>query len=122
MLLQMTLIAILANTLIASGQTGKEKLSPIPEEVNKIFQTSCMPCHGSKGGRLPGAKLNFSRWEGYTPAKQKEKASKICSQVSNGTMPPRSIRESKPELIPTKEQVDLICKWSESLKSKKSGK
>jgi hypothetical protein len=34
-------------------------------------------------------------------------------------MPPKSVRNSKPELIPTKEQIDLICNWAESLKSEK---
>jgi hypothetical protein len=34
-------------------------------------------------------------------------------------MPPKSARESTPELIPTKEQFDLICIWAESIKSKK---
>jgi mono/diheme cytochrome c family protein len=108
--------AILANIHIASGQAKKEQQVLIPEDINKIFQTSCMPCHGSKGGRLPGARLNFSRWAGYGAAKEKEKASLICSAVRKGSMPPRSARESKPELIPTKGQSDMICKWAESLK------
>jgi hypothetical protein len=34
-------------------------------------------------------------------------------------MPPKSARDSKPELIPTKEQADLICKWAELLNSMK---
>jgi hypothetical protein len=113
----MLLIAIVANISILSGQTSKERYFPIPDNINKIFQTSCMPCHGSQGGRLPGARLNFSRWEGYGPAKATEKALLICSAIRKGTMPPRSIRDSKPELVPTKAQIDLICKWAGSLKS-----
>lgn len=118
----MFLIAMLANIGILSGQTLKERNFPIPDSINKIFQTSCMPCHGSQGGRLPGARLNFSRWKGYGAAKEAEKASLICSAVRKGKMPPRLVRESKPENIPTKEQADLICKWAEALKAEKERK
>ena len=116
------IIVLLANKSIASGQTGKRQQFPIPENINKIFQTSCMPCHGDNGGRLPKSRLYFSRWAGYGAAKEAEKASLICSAVRKGKMPPKSVRDSKPELIPTKEQVDLICNWAESLKSEKKEK
>jgi hypothetical protein len=117
-----TIIIILTNIHIASGQMEKKQQFPIPENINKIFQTSCMPCHGSNGGRLPKSKLSFSRWEGYGAAKEVEKASLICTSVRKGKMPPKSARESNPELIPTKEQVDLICNWAELLKSEKKEK
>jgi hypothetical protein len=119
MLWQIVIIAILANIRIASGQTEKKQQFPIPENINKVFQTSCMQCHGSKGGRFPKSRLNFSRWAGYSAAKEAEKAQSICSAVRRGIMPPRSVRDSKPYLIPTKEQIDLICKWAELLKSEK---
>lgn len=122
MLRQTMIIVLLANTYIASGQTDKKQQFPIPENINKVFQTSCMPCHGSKGGRLPKSRLCFSRWAGYGTAKEIEKASLICSAVRRGKMPPKLIRDSKPELIPTKEQVDLICNWAEILKSVRRGK
>ena len=32
-------------------------------------------------------------------------------------MPPRSARKSNPELIPTKDQTRMICKWEESTES-----
>jgi hypothetical protein len=119
---QIAMIIFLAIICSASGQTRKEQQFPIPENINNIFQTSCMPCHGAKGGRLPTARLNFSRWAGYGAAKESEKASLICSAIRKGAMPPRSARDSKPELIPTKEQIDLICKWAGSLKSVKGEK
>jgi hypothetical protein len=122
LLIQTLIIAILANLVIASGQTGKEQQFPIPEDISKIFQTSCMPCHGNDGGRFPTSRLKFSRWAGYGAAKQEEKAVQICSEVRKGKMPPKSVRESNPELIPSKEQVDLICKWAESIKSEKGKK
>lgn len=49
----MVIIGVLANIRIASGQTGKGKQFPIPDDIKNIFQTSCMPCHGSDGGRFP---------------------------------------------------------------------
>ena len=119
---QTTIMVFLANICIASGQTGKKQQFPIPENINKIFQTSCMPCHGDNGGRLPKSRLYFSRWAGYGAAKEAEKASSICSAVRKGKMPPKSVRDSKPELNPTKEQIDLICNWAESLKSEKKEK
>jgi len=118
----MVIIGVLANIRIASGQTGKGQQFPIPDDIKNIFQTSCMPCHGSDGGRFPKSRLNFSRWTAYGDVKEAEKASFICSRVSKGTMPPKFVRDSKPELIPTKEQIDLICKWAETLKPRKAGK
>jgi hypothetical protein len=122
MQLKMVIIAILTNVFIASGQNGNKQQLPIPENVNIIFQTKCMSCHGSKGGRFPKSKLNFSRWTAYSVSRQAEKASSICSEVRKGKMPPKSARESTPELIPTKEQVDLICNWAVSINSEKGKK
>jgi mono/diheme cytochrome c family protein len=122
MLWQTSIIAILANIHLAIGQTDTKQQFPIPENINRIFQTSCMPCHGSNGGRFPKSRLCFSRWAVYGAAKEKEKASLICSSVRKGKMPPKSVRDSKPELIPTKEQIDLICNWAETLKEEKKGK
>ena len=113
---------IFANFHFVSGQAKKEQPIPIPDSINKIFMTSCMPCHGSQGGRLPGARLNFSRWKGYGASKEAEKALLICSVIRKGTMPPKTARTSKPENIPTKEQADLICKWAETLKAEKGRK
>jgi hypothetical protein len=62
------------------------------------------------------SKLNFSKWLDYSAAREAERASKICSMLNKGEMPPKKARESHPELIPAKEQVDLICDWAESLK------
>jgi hypothetical protein len=37
-------------------------------------------------------------------------------------MPPKYVRDSKPELVLTKEQVDLVCKWAESVKAEEKEK
>ena len=117
--IQLALIATFVNIRIVSGQDVKDQSSPIPENINLIFQTSCMPCHGSKGGTMPLMKVNFSKWTEYGAAKEEAKASLICKTLRKGKMPPKSVRKSNPELIPTKEQIDLICEWAESLKSEK---
>jgi mono/diheme cytochrome c family protein len=122
LLWQMAIIFMLASAQIISGQTVKEQASPIPENIDKIFQASCFTCHGSNGKMLPMAKLNFSKWIEYGAVKEAEKASKICSELTEELMPPKSVRKSNPELIPTKEQIALICKWAESLKPKEAGK
>jgi mono/diheme cytochrome c family protein len=120
---QLLLLLIVANFHLATAQTsGKEKQPPIPDDVYRIFQTSCISCHGDKGGRLPTSKLKFSRWSGYGANKQEEKAKNICSEMSKGKMPPKSARQEHPELIPTKDQIDMICKWAESLKAGKGKK
>ena len=99
------------------GQEAAKAAPALPEEVNKIITASCTPCHTSNGGLMSKAKLNFTEWTNYTPEKQKEKAIKMFSELNKGSMPPKAAREKKPELIPTKEQVELIKKWSESFSS-----
>ena len=108
------ILMISAQTL--TDQEGPDKSTKIPDDINKIFQTSCLPCHGEKGGRMPTSKLAFFKWGEYDAATRSEKALSICSTVTKGTMPPKNIRDTKPELVLTKEQVDQVCKWAESLK------
>jgi hypothetical protein len=76
-----------------------------------------MPCHSSAGGMMSRSKLNFTEWTQYSPEKQKEKAEKMYSELNKGKMPPKNARESRPEIIPTKDQIDSIKKWSESFTS-----
>ena len=60
------------------------------------------------------SKFNFTEWTKYSPEKQKEKAAKMYSEINKGAMPPKKAREKNPEKIPTKEQAEIIKKWSES--------
>lgn len=97
-----------------TGQVDIKSFSTIPDNVNKILTASCTPCHTSNGGLMSKAKLNLTEWTKYSPEKQKEKAAKMYSETNKGAMPPKMAREKKPELIPTKEQIEIIKKWSES--------
>jgi len=89
----------------------------LPDNINKIVSASCMPCHSSKGGIMSRTKLNFTDWTQYSLEEQKAKAGKMYSVLKKGAMPPKSAREANPEIIPARDQVNTIKKWSESLKS-----
>jgi len=105
--------------ITARGQEPSKPASTIPDDVSKIVMISCVPCHTSQGGLMSKSKLNLTEWDKYSPEKQKEKAAKMYSEVNKGAMPPKKARELKPELIPTKEQVEVIKKWSESFPADK---
>jgi len=105
--------------ITASGQDASKTASTIPDDVSKIVMVSCVPCHTSQGGLMSKSKLNLTEWVKYSPEKQKEKAAKMYSEVNKGAMPPKKARELKPELIPTKEQLEVIKKWSESFPADK---
>jgi len=113
----MTSIAIFAMIQSASAQAQKVQAAPIPEEVNKIFKTSCTPCHWNDGKMMALGMVNFSNWTKYSSSKGASKASMICYALTKEKMPPKKVRKKMPEIVPSKEQLDLICKWAESLKA-----
>jgi hypothetical protein len=106
-------------SLPASCQATLTDVPTIPEGVNKIIIASCTPCHTSNGGLMSRSKLNFSEWTKYSPEKQKERAAKMYSELNKGAMPPKSARAKRPDLIPTKEQIETIKQWSESFPAEK---
>ena len=99
------------------GQEAPKESPALPEEINKIVTVSCMPCHTSTGGLLSRGKLNFTEWTKYSLETQAKKAAKIYSELKKEAMPPKSARETRPEIIPTKDQIEIIEKWSESFES-----
>jgi hypothetical protein len=111
------IISFLVLAMNVHGQDTIKVSSALPDDINKIVSFSCMPCHSSTGGMLARGKLNFTEWSGYSSEKQKEKASDIYKEVSKDKMPPKSARETRPEIILTKEQVDIIKKWVDSLQA-----
>lgn len=98
------------------SQKKTEKSYPIPENVNTILRPFCYSCHGAGGGRLPHSRLNFAIWNGYTPGKQAEKAASICTSMKKGTMPTKLWNQQNPGLRLTGEQIEIVCKWAESVK------
>ena len=111
------IIGLILLSFPVGGQEASKTSSSLPEEVNKIVTASCTPCHTSQGGLMSKSKLNFTEWTNYSPEKQKDRAAKMFSELNKGAMPPKAARAKRPELIPTKEQVEIIKKWSESFKS-----
>jgi hypothetical protein len=97
------------------AQDVSKSSAVLPDNINKIVSVSCMPCHSSTGGLMPKSKLNFSEWDQYSPEKQKKKAEKMYEELNKGAMPPKSARENNPSIIPTKEQIEIIKKWSETI-------
>jgi hypothetical protein len=116
---QRTPLLILFSFLIicssVTGQDNPKTSPPLPENINKIVSSSCMPCHSSKGGMLSKAKLNFSEWTEYSADKQKKKAEKMYKELKKDAMPPKDARETNPDIIPTKEQIEIIKAWADSL-------
>ena len=119
---QLVLIFIISGINIASGQDVNDHAAPIPDEINRIFKASCMKCHDSKGKALARIKVNFSTWTEYSSQEGAKKASASCSELVKESMPPKRSRKSNPELIPSKEQIESICIWAESLKLKEAEK
>jgi hypothetical protein len=113
------MIGLFVLGLPASGQDTLKVSAAIPADVNKIVSASCTPCHTSEGGLMSKSKLNLTEWAKYSPEKQKEKAAKMYTELNKGAMPPKSAREKRPELIPTKEQIEIIKNWSESFPADK---
>jgi mono/diheme cytochrome c family protein len=103
----------------ANSQDAAKASATLPDSINKIVTNSCTPCHTSQGGLMSKSKLNFTEWTNYSPEKQKEKAAKMYSEINKGAMPPKAAREKRPESIPTKDQIEIIKKWSESLTADK---
>jgi hypothetical protein len=106
------IIGLVTINLTVSGQDTVKVKTTLPEDVNKIVSVSCTPCHTSEGGLMSKSKLNFTDWDKYSPAKQKERAAKMYTEISKNAMPPKKAREKSPEKIPTAEQAEIIRKWS----------
>jgi len=98
----------------ANGQENSMLFPSLPDDVDKIVSFSCVPCHTSTGGLMSRSKLNFTEWAEYSQEKQKAKAEKMYSVLKKGKMPPKDARETRPEIIPTEDQIDIIKKWAES--------
>jgi hypothetical protein len=105
---------LLLISLTSTGQETSKASAPLPEGITEIVSVSCMPCHSSKGGTLSKSKLNFDEWTVYAADKQKKKAARIYKEVKKNKMPPEEARAQYPEIIPTKEQIEIIKSWADS--------
>jgi hypothetical protein len=100
-----------------SSQMGNEKGKPIPQNVLKTVEKSCMNCHSENGNFMAESKINLSKWKEYSTEKQAVKAQAMCQKISKGEMPPKKYRKKHPENIPTSDDIKIICEWSQSLQA-----
>jgi hypothetical protein len=96
-------------------KSNPDVVTGIPDDVMKIFQNSCMKCHGAGGNSMAMSVVNFSIWDTYPAKKQAKKSNAICNILSKGAMPPESFRTANPDKVPTAAQTELVCKWAASL-------
>lgn len=90
-------------------------MAPVmPDSVMKIFKKSCMDCHSNDGSGMAKGKVNFDKWETYTPEKQASKAKDICEEVTKVSMPPKGFRKNNPDLVPTEADIKTICAWAQT--------
>jgi len=102
--------------LSLNGQEVPKESPVLPDTISAIVNLSCVPCHTNNGGLMSRGKLNFSEWTRYSPKKQKERAQKMYEELNKSSMPPKSARQTRPEIIPSGEQIEKIKKWADSLK------
>jgi hypothetical protein len=93
----------------------KSVTSIIPGDVATILQNSCTGCHGEGGGKLARSRWDFSSWNTYSAKKQYEKSTDICNAMTDGSMPPADFQETYPDKTPTAQQIEIVCKWANSL-------
>jgi hypothetical protein len=91
----------------------------LPDSLMHIFKKACMDCHSDGGSGMAPKILNFSKWGEYSPDKQNQKATKICNVLTDDRMPPSSWKKSNANSLPTKKEVNDICKWSATLNAEK---
>ena len=87
----------------------------LPDSVLKFVQKTCMDCHADDGNFMAKGKVNFSTWEKYDSEKQMGKAKAMCKQLTKSAMPPKKWRKNNPDNVPTKADIDMVCRWANSL-------
>ena len=108
--------ALLANPVSAqTAQKTGDVQKPIPANLMKFLEKSCVACHAEGGSKMAMSIVNISGWDKYSPKKQAGKAKKMCKEVTKEKMPPKGFRSNNPDAVPTKEDVKLLCDWAESL-------
>lgn len=99
-------------------KTG-QRSGPIPPEVVRVAEKSCIKCHTEPGNKMAISRFNITNWDKYSPGKQAVKAKAMCKMVTKGKMPPKSFRKENPGAVLTKSDVKTICNWANSLQPPK---
>ena len=107
---------------------------PVPEEIRTVFERSCFDCHSNET-RWPWYSeiapamwvvaadvdegrehLNLSDFGNYKPLSAVAKLDMICEQLLNGNMPMPNYLTLHPGAAVSKEEVDRVCDWVESVR------
>ena len=108
--------SLIINQLVAQPtQKGSKTSKPIPANVMKIAEKSCVKCHTEPGNPMAIMHLNLSSWDKYSTAKQADKAKAMCTMVTKDKMPPKSFKEKNPNDVPSQEETNTICNWAQSI-------
>ena len=118
-----TMSVIFAFMLVLNPQTviGSKKPVPagpgtaLPDSVLKFVQKTCMDCHADDGNFMAKGKVNFSTWDTYSAEKQMDKSKAICKALTKSDMPPSKWRKNNPANVPTPAEIDMVCRWANSL-------
>jgi hypothetical protein len=111
-------ILVISPSKAISQQKISQTGNVIPDDVAQILSNSCTSCHNTGGSKMAESMWNFSAWGTYPAEKQAKKAVAICNAITKGIMPPASVKKANPEKMPTAAQIEIICKWSNSLSKK----
>jgi hypothetical protein len=109
---------ILFNQQTVAGSRKPVPANPgiaLPDSIYKFVQRACMDCHADDGNSMARGKVNFSKWDAYDAEKQAKKADAICKELTKSAMPPKKWRTNNPGDVPSKGEVDMVCKWAKSL-------
>ncbi|PIY30628.1 MAG: hypothetical protein COZ08_11830 [Bacteroidetes bacterium CG_4_10_14_3_um_filter_42_6] len=89
----------------------------VPENVQDIISTSCMPCHSDQACWLtrfrPKSKLNFDDLANLTKAKQVNRLLKIADEVKEGRMPKKSYLKKHTEAALSADNKATLINWAE---------
>lgn len=105
----------------AKAQENKapaDSLNAMPADVLAIVKKGCFDCHSKPGRIIALTHVNLTKWNEYTADKQAAKARAMCEQLTKGDMPPKRYRENNPVVVPTPEELKILCDWAERLPGK----
>jgi hypothetical protein len=113
-----------------------QAVTPVPENVQAIFNRSCSDCHTNetkypwyskiqpsawfladhiKEGR---GEMNLSVWKTYEPRRRRKKLAEICEQVQSREMPLPSYLWIHRDAKLSDEEIKTLCDWTEAESAK----
>ena len=120
------IVFLLTTGFIWAGSSGygqdtliARKGIQIPDNLDKVFTNSCMPCHSANGRKMAKAMLNFSKWDKYGRSTQVRKGKAIARMIGKEAMPPEQFIESSPELALTPADKENVRLWINAMNKKK---